>query len=314
MRRWDGLVDGYLNCCESRGLSEVTIETRRRELERFGGWLKRRRPRVRLDRVDGDLVVRYLRERAVFRSRATLAGVVSNLRIMGEHLVQEGVWRQNPLRWIRGPKLDRRRRLPKRIGSEHLKALFSAAQERRSVYARYQAVCLLSVLYGTGIRGGELERLEIGDWDSENAILKVDGQKTGKPRHIAVGEGVWRCIEAYLPHRHNQLEKSGCIEERALVVNRFGKRVNKQNIYTILKRLAVSAEVPQVTLHQFRHSCASDLLEAGVPLPQVQKYLGHAAIESTVRYLDVADTSRSEAMEKHPLNRFLGSKAAEVTS
>jgi len=296
MRRWDSLVDRYLARCVIRGLSKSTIMKRRSELDRFGGWLKRRKPKISLEQVDGDLVVRYLQERAVFRSRATLSGVISDLRVIGEHLVHEGVWQRNPLRWIRGPKMDRRRRLPKRIGAETLKALWSAAQERRDVYSRYLAVCLLSVLYGTGIRAGELERLDLDDWDSGNAILQVDGRKTGKPRNIAVGEGVWRCIEAYLPHRHNQLEKSGRIEERALVVNRVGKRVNKQNIHTLLKRLVISAGVPNVTLHQFRHSCASDLLEAGVPLPQVQKFLGHAAISSTVRYVDVADPARSEAM------------------
>jgi site-specific recombinase XerD len=63
--------------------------------------------------------------------------------------------------------------------------------------------------------------------------------------------------------------------------------------------------VPHVTLHQFRHSCASDLLQNGVSLPEVQQMLGHAVIASTQRYTEVADPQRVEAMRWHPINEFL---------
>ncbi len=311
MYRWDGLVDRYVMVCQARGLAESTIEHRLRELGRFGLWLKTRRPKPKLEEVDSELVVRFIRGRSAFHSRATVSGVVSDLRGMGEFLVQEGVWRKNPLRWIRGPRLDSRRRLPKRIGNSHLKALWEAAQKRREEHNRYQAVCVLAVLYGTGIRIGELERLDISDWEAETATLRVDGRKTGHARSIAVGGGVWRCIEAYLPRRHNQLERTGILDESALLINRRGNRMNAQSIRLLLKGLADSAGVPRVTAHQFRHSCASDLLEAGVALPDVKRLLGHATIQSTVRYLDVADPCRAAAMQMHPINRILGAVTLE---
>ena len=151
MRRWDVLVDRYIQTCESRGLTQGTVKSRASELSRFGQWLKKRRPRPRLDQVDSDLVVRYISDRSAFRSRSTVSSVFSHLRGMGEFLVQESVWPQNPLRWIRGPKIDHWRRLPKRIDQEHLKALWDAAQGRRQEHARYQAVCVLAILYGNVI-------------------------------------------------------------------------------------------------------------------------------------------------------------------
>jgi integrase/recombinase XerD len=61
-----------------------------------------------------------------------------------------------------------------------------------------------------------------------------------------------------------------------------------------------------VSLHQFRHTCASDLLEGGVSLPEVQRMLGHLSVTTTARYLQIADPQRVEAMHRHPLNDALG--------
>jgi site-specific recombinase XerD len=155
--------------------------------------------------------------------------------------------------------------------------------------------------------------LDLDDWDAENALLRVDGRKTGQARSIAVGASVWRCIEAYLPRRQNQLERSGRLDERALLVNRNGKRMSAANLVSLIRRLAKIADVPLVTIHQFRHSCASDLLEAGVTLPEVQRLLGHACIQSTVRYVDITDPQRAAAMERHPVNRFLSTATQEAT-
>jgi integrase/recombinase XerD len=63
--------------------------------------------------------------------------------------------------------------------------------------------------------------------------------------------------------------------------------------------------VPLVSLHQFRHTCASDLLESGVSLPEVQQMLGHATVVTTTRYLQIADPERARAIKKHPLNDYL---------
>lgn len=312
MKRWDGLVEKYVSLQQTRGLADSTIAHRRRELVCFGNWLKARRPKPALEDISADLIVAYVRSRSVFHSRSTVASVTSTLRLVGEFLVVEGAWRTNPLRWMRGPKMDPRRQLPRRIGREQQQALWTAAQARRQEHARYQAVCVLAILYGTGLRRGELERLDLDDWDREASILKIDGRKTGTQRHVPVGEGVWRCIEAYLPHRHNRLEACGQLEERALLVNTLGARLNSAGLGQLIARLSKDAGLQAtVTLHQFRHSCASDLLEAGVTIPEVQRVLGHASIQSTVRYTAVADPQRALAMSLHPVNHFLAAATEE---
>lgn len=55
----------------------------------------------------------------------------------------------------------------------------------------------------------------------------------------------------------------------------------------------------------FRHSCATGLIEEGVPLPQVQRIVGHSSTESTFRYLDIANSEKKRAMSKHPISGIL---------
>jgi len=305
MRRWDGLVDGYVKECETRGLAKVTVDMRRRELDRCGTWLKHRRPKVDLEQMDSELLVRYLKGRSAFRSKATVAGAVSILRGMGEYLVGQGIWTKNPLRWIRGPKMDPRTSLPRRIGKEDMKRLWEEAEKRKPESIRTVTLCVLAILYGTGLRRGEFQRLDMADWDRDNGVLKVDGQKTGQERNLPVGPGLWRCVEAYLPVRQNRLEAAQRVEEPAFLINRRGKRMSTMSISLMVSGCAKAAGIPFVSLHQFRHSCASDLLESGVTLPEVKTMLGHAVIQTTMRYLHISGGERAEAIKKHPINEFL---------
>jgi len=313
MRRWDSLADGYLAQCEARGLSEETLRARRSELDRVGCWLKQRRPKPKLEEVDGQVLIKYLKRRAHFRSKATLAGVASELRCFGEYLLEQGVWFQNPMRWVKGPRLDPRGKLPRRIGAEHLRKLWDQAVQVRGHYQRQLAVAVLSLLYGTGLRRGELERLNLEDWEREENVLKIDGRKTGCQRSVPLADGIGRCLEAYVPQRQNQLEGCGTHGEPAFLINKQGKRLSAQSLGLLVHRLARRAQVPLVSLHQFRHTCASDLLEHGASLVEVQQVLGHKGVSTTSRYLQVADPERARAMSRHPLNDYLNALTREST-
>lgn len=311
MKRWDSLVDEYLQGCEAAGLSPETIKSRRSELGRCGGWLKARRPKPVLEAVTPDQLVQYIRTRSAYHARASVAGVVSTLRCMGEFLVRKALWQSNPLRWIRGPKLDPRSRLPKRIGKENLLGLWKEAARLRGKFQRYQRLALLSVLYSTGLRRGEIERLDETGWNRDEGVLTVDGRKSARERRVPVSEEVGRVIESYLPERHNLLDRLGRLEEKAMFLTRHGTRLTGLKVSQHIHGLARRAKVPLVSLHQFRHTCASDLIEAGVSLPEVKEILGHAVIATTMRYLSISDPERRKAMEKHPLEGVLEKPAGK---
>jgi site-specific recombinase XerD len=310
MRRWDRLMDGYLEECRGRGLAEETVANIGRALGYWGQWMKGRRPRLMLDRVSADVLVGYIESRSSFRAKATVYATLSTMRGMGDYLVRAGVWQVNPLRWMKGPKITPYSRMPRRIDRAHLEAMWREAAASPGEYRRLLWVTVLAMLYGTGLRRGELERLDVESFDRAEATFRIDGSKSGRERCVPVPEMLYRCLEAYLPRRHNVLEQAGAVGERALLVNRHGERLSGTSISRGVHAIARRARVPIYSVHQFRHSCASDLLEAGVHLAEVQRILGHQGIATTVRYTHIADPMRREAIGCHPLNDWLAQEAA----
>lgn len=310
MRRWDTLAEGYIQEYEARGVNPATVENAHRELMRMGSWMKRRRPKPRLESIGAELLTRYIQDRTPFKSKSTVYSLISRLRCFGDYLVRQGVWLENPLKWMHGPKVTPYHRMPQRIDAQDMQVLWQAAAAAgQTTYRKHLGITVLSLLYGTGLRRGELHRLDVGDWNRDDGTLRIDGRKTGVARCVAVPGIVYRCIETYLPHRHNHLEKHRRLDQTALLLGSSGARLAEQAVSNLVHRTARRAGIKLNSLHQFRHTCASDLLAAGVPVPEVQQTLGHATVATTMRYLHIADPERRAAIQKHPLNDWLTPEA-----
>ena len=314
MYRWNKFVDQFMEECQAAGCVESTIDNYRWELDKFETWLKRRKPKPKIDQINSDLIQAYVKDRTCFRAKSTVSGVMSKIRCFGEFLVREGHWTNNPLRWMQGPKIPKRHRLPRRIKPQAMVDLMEAAATTRNEYHRFLWVTVLSVFYGTGPRRGEVERLDLEHWDQEQGIFQFDGHKTNHPRSVPVPPLVKQCLEAYLPKRQNRLEATGHLDEKALFINKDGVRLKASSISVAMKKLARKTGNEQISLHQYRHTCASDLLESGANLPQVQEILGHQVIATTMRYLHVADPQLHQAVESHPINKFLNMMGATYDS
>jgi site-specific recombinase XerD len=111
-----------------------------------------------------------------------------SMRGFGEYLVQQDLWKISPIRWIKGPKVTPYSRLPKRIDREHMEALWREAASRHGEYTSHLCVTVLAMLYGTGLRRGELERLNLDAFDRTEGTLRIDGRKTGHERCVPLPE------------------------------------------------------------------------------------------------------------------------------
>lgn len=118
---------------------------------------------------------------------------------------------------------------------------------------------------------------------------------------------VLRCLEAYLPRRHKQLGRAGLLGELALLVTRNGSRLTGYSVSNGIHAISRLAGVSIHSLHQFRHTCASDLLEAGVHLAQVQRIRGDVPksssdqMSATCRRADAWSHSKSKLVSNSEL-------------
>jgi len=300
MKRWDSLKDRFMEVYESRGLAASTVQLMSREWDEWGCFLKNRRPRPKLEDVDAGMITEYIGRRCKFHAVATQQSVMSRMRTIGEHLVAENIWHVNFLRWMKAPKRDKRHRLPRRVDKSALAKILESAASSRYEYSRYVWPAVLGVFCGTAIRRGELSRLNVSNLDSENGLLLVDGNKSGRERRVPLPRLAWACLEAYLPRRQNILAARNIFQEEALFVTSKGTRMKPDGLSQGMHRIAARAGV-KATLHQLRHTCASELIANGAKLPHVQKLLGHEAITSTMGYLHIAGPELALAMQRHPI-------------
>ena len=127
MKRWDGLKVRFMDVYESRKLASSTIHMMSSEWDKWGCYLKNRRPRPKLEDVTAGMITEYIGRRCKFHARATQQGVMSRMRVIGEFFVNENIWRVNLLRWMQSPRVDKRHRLPRRVDKDALTKLMETA-------------------------------------------------------------------------------------------------------------------------------------------------------------------------------------------
>lgn len=306
MRRWDALVDSYISICQARGVGKSHAFNNERELQRLGIHLKSHRPKLSLEEIKSEHLLNYIQKHSAFKSKATVYGSISRVRCFGEFLVGEGIWTSNPLRWVQGPKLNNHRSISKTLNKSDIAKIYVQCFKNFQSYFNFLTPAVFSILYTTGMRRGELIQLNVEDWNSAEHTIKIKSSKTDIERFVPVQDVTARLIETYLCKRTQILIKSSREDEKALFVTTEGKRVNANNLSSKFKEIAIKADVKVFSLHMLRHSCATDLIAAGVGIPQVQRVLGHACMQTTMRYTHVSDPQRTEAIKAHPINQILG--------
>lgn len=147
---------------------------------------------------------------------------------------------------------------------------------------------LLHFAVKTGARAGEQLAVEWGDvdWRKKQVTLKRSRTrgKTGptKSKHhrtIPLSEALLSELRAL----HDDVEKG-----QRLVFARDGKEMLIGQLHETLWRTLKRAELREIRWHDLRHSFASNLVAAGVPLLQVQRWMGHSTINMTMRYAHLA--------------------------
>lgn len=193
----------------------------------------------------------------------------------------------NPVDGVRAPRGARP--LPKALAVDQAVALAAHAPAGGNALLAARDHCIVELLYGCGLRVGELVGLDAAPsaqaaaWvDLADASLHVLG-KGGRRRSVPVGAPALAALRGWLGLRA-QLLRAGSAEP-ALLLSRHGGRMSTSQVRTRLAQLAREAGLPtHVHPHMLRHSYASHLLQSSGDLRGVQELLGHAHIRTTQVY------------------------------
>jgi integrase/recombinase XerD len=229
---------------------------------------------------------------AIATQRYLLAGVQQLFRF----LETRGVIVHNPTLDLPLPSW---RQLPRAtINQEQARRLMAHPDPLTKRGKRSRAI--LELLYGTGLRVGECARLDLADVNLGPGVLFVRDGKGRKDRVVPLQGRAADAVEIYVRDARPVLLKDP--HEPALFLTKHGTRVRVKAIQYLVRMHARRADIPlPLSPHQLRHACATHLLQRGADVRHVQQLLGHARLDSTAIYTQVAHVDLAQAIDRaHP--------------
>ena len=141
-----------------------------------------------------------------------------------------------------------------------------------------------------GLRRNEGVHVDVPDINFDRSILHVRKGKAYKERLVPISKTSLKHLEEYI-YDHRPILQTG--NNQALFLSHQGQRVQGQTLNLRLRYLVSKTEIPElqekeIGLHTLRHSIATHLLQAGMKLESISRFLGHSSLESTQIYTHLA--------------------------
>ncbi len=219
------------------------------------------------------------------RSPRGIALILSGWRGFYRWLGREGLISADPTQDVQAPKAAKP--LPKALSVDDAVQLATFHDDAGDAWLEARDCAIVELLYGGGLRVGELVGLDVQASGQARGWLDLDAGeahvlgKGSKRRSVPIGAKATAAVQAWLALRALPLRGA----QAALFVGRGGSRLSAQSIWHRLQRRSQRAGLPvPVHPHMLRHSFASHMLQSSGDLRAVQELLGHANITTTQVY------------------------------
>jgi len=187
------------------------------------------------------------------------------------HFYYGEIWKRKFFLNIKQPKKNKY--LPVVLSREEIRRMIEMTRNLKHN-------CIISILYGTGVRVSELTHIKMHDIDLDRKMLRVFQGKGKKDRFVILPLKLLLILEKQI-----KLKKA----DDFLFTNGRGGRLTETTIQKIVGQAASKAGIlKNVSPHTLRHSFATHLLETGMDIRYIQELLGHAKLQTTQIYTHVA--------------------------
>lgn len=295
------LIESFLEMLVAeRGVASNTRHAYRRDLVDLANSLKP----CSIDKAQSSDLQKYMQKLSKANMQlSTRARKRSAFRQFYGFLRSEKIRLDNPAETLVAAKPMQK--IPDCLSVEEISQLFTHAHsklENTPDFARFRLVCMLEMLYASGLRVSELLHLPYHLGIAEDGLFEITG-KGNKQRLVGISPEAREVLENYRQFLRTHLDK----EPKWLFLSKLSpeaKPLTRQRFGQILKELARATTIApeRISPHQLRHAFASHLLENGADLRSLQKLLGHADIGTTQIYTHVAESRKRRLLEQsHPL-------------
>ncbi|MEQ8336962.1 MAG: tyrosine-type recombinase/integrase [Cyclobacteriaceae bacterium] len=166
-----------------------------------------------------------------------------------------------------------------------------------AIQARDRA--MLAIFYGCGLRRNEGVCLDVGDINFDRSVLHVRNGKNYKERLVPVSKANLKYLQDYVYDYRPELVRGSRTEALFISCNST-RRLQGQSLSIRLKLLQHQTEdadlqEKEIGLHTLRHSIATHLLQAGMKLESISRFLGHSSLESTQIYTHLAGIAKEQS-------------------
>lgn len=282
----------FLAWSGAHAISPATLKQRQRALRRFILWAEDRGI-ARPSDVTLPILERYQHHLYVYRKStgeplafASQYAELIPIRAFFKWLVRARLILHNPAADLVLPKI-----------TPHLSRYVLSIADIESILNAIDAATLLGIrdramlelLYSSAVRRSELLHLRIYDVDTRRGSVFVKAGKGAKDRLVPLGERACAWVDKYLLDVRPELVSAN--GEETLFLTQHGDRFDDYTIGELVKRYIAKAGIAaKGACHLFRHACATHMLENGADTRYIQAMLGHASLESTQIYTQVALT------------------------
>ena len=236
-------------------------------------------------------------------SRRTIVRKVASLRRYFAWAKREGLITDDPAVRLSGGAA--KGRLPRVLPTADLEALLEVTPSEGEITAwELRDRAIVELLYGSGLRVGELCNLDLDDVHAGSGTVIVTG-KGDKERRVPVGEPALAAVRAWKESGRPAVQvQTNATAQRnksapgsALFLNRRGARLGPRDVRRMIDARSLSPTHP----HALRHTYATHLLDGGADLRAVQELLGHASLGTTQIYTHVSKERLREVHgQTHP--------------
>jgi len=162
-------------------------------------------------------------------------------------------------------------------------------------YLRYQ-VCLTAI-YASGLRLLEGRYLQVKDIDGERKMLHIHLGKGGKDRYVPLPDASLKMLRRYWTTHRNPVWLFPALHAKQ-PPEKVNQPMSESSVQDAFGAALLESGVNKdATVRTLRHSYATHLMEAGVPLRVIQEYLGHRSPETTALYTHLTSTTDAQASQ-----------------